>query len=420
MGRIKSGHRLYVSGNAATPFVLLEALALRRDDLFDVEIVHVLLLEDSGRDPLTTPEMNGHFRHNSLFVGPADRDAVNSGQADYIPIFLSDIPGLLKHQLKPDGALIQTSPPDEHGYMSLGVECISTKAAVEAARFVIAQVNIQMPRTLGDAFIHISDVQAIVEVDEDLPILHNKEPDEISNAIAMNIATLIDDGATLQMGIGSIPNAVLRLLKNHKDLGIHSEMVSDGVMDLIESGVITGRKKTLHRKKVITTFYLGSKELYDYIGDNPEFEIHPAEHTNDPFVIAQNDKMVAMNSAIEVDLSGQVCADSIGYEIYSGIGGQVDFIRGASRSKGGMPIIALPSTARGGQISRIVAHLKEGAGVVTARGDVHYVITEHGIANLHGKNLRERAEALIKIADPRFHEELERSQYMKPFRHPND
>ncbi len=414
-GLIESGQRLYISGNAATPFLLLDALAQRYAELHDVEIMHVLLLENGHEDPLAQPEMQGHFRHNSLFVGPADREAVNAGQADYIPVFLSDIPDLLRDQLRPNVAVIHTSPLDEHGFLSLGVECVSTKAAVETADVVIAQVNHKMPRTLGDAFVHISDIDWLIEVSEPLPTLEPEEPDEVSQKIAHHIATLIDDGATLQLGIGSIPNAVLRLLKDHRHLGVHTEMVSDGVMDLIEAGVITGRKKTLHKGKVVTTFFLGSQILYDYVSDNPEFEIHPVEHTNDPWVIGQNEKMVAINSALEVDLSGQVCADSIGYMIYSGIGGQVDFIRGAARSKGGKPIIALPSTAKAGRFSRIASHLQEGAGVVTGRGDVHYVVTEHGIAYLHGKNLRERAEALIKIADPKFRDELEKSMPVRRF-----
>ncbi len=413
---VESGQRLYVSGNAATPFVLLEALAARAEELRDVEVLHVLLLGEGPQNPISRPGMEKHFRHNSLFVGPADREAVNRGEADYIPVFLSEIPELLRTQLVPDVALIHTSPPDEHGFLSLGVECISTKAAVEAARCVIAQVNERMPRTLGDAFVHVSSVDRVVEVDEPLPTLATGEPDEVSQKIAAHIAELIEDGATLQLGIGAIPDAVLRLLRHHRDLGIHTEMVSDGVRELMEQGVITGRRKTLHKGKVVTTFILGSEALYAYVADNPAFEVHPVDHTNDPFVIAQNDRMVAINSAIEVDLSGQVCADSIGYRIYSGIGGQVDFVRGAARSRGGKPIIALPSTARGGTVSRIVPHLQEGAGVVTTRGDVHYVVTEYGVAYLHGKNLRERAEALIRIAHPKFREELERSEYARRFR----
>lgn len=406
---VKSGDRIYVSGNAATPFTLLKALAARKDELHDVEVVHVLLL---GEDPLSKPGMEGHFRHNSLFVGPADRAAVNEGRADYVPIHLHEIPQLFYSGEMPiDVAIIHTSPPDEHGFLSYGVECLATKAAAESAKVVIAQVNHRMPRTLGDSFIHISRVHKIVEVDEPLPTLQRKESTEVEMRIGQYIAELIDDGATLQLGIGGIPDAVLRFLRNHRDLGIHTEMVSDGVMEAIEAGVITGARKTLHPGKVVATFLLGSERLYDFADNNPIFEIHPCNYTNDPFVIAQNENMVAINSALEVDLTGQVCSDSIGPYIYSGFGGQVDFIRGAARAKGGKPIIALPSTAKGGTISRIVPFLKQGAGVVTTRADVHYVVTEYGVAYLHGKNLRERAKALIEIAHPDFREELERAAY---------
>lgn len=403
---IQSGQRVYVSGNAATPMELLEALAKRAPELYDVEVLHVLLFGKGQTDPLSTPELKQHFRHNSLFVGPADRAAINDGRGDYVPVFLSEIPELLRTNLQPDVAIIHTSPPDEHGYLSLGVECVSSLAAVETAQTIIAQVNQQMPRTLGNVFVHQSQVNHIIEVDEPLATLDSSETDEVSQQIAAHISTLVEDGATLQLGIGAIPDAVLKALKNHNDLGIHTEMVSDGVMNLMEHGVITGHKKTLHRGKVITTFILGSRLLYDFVQDNPSFELHPADYTNDPFIIAQNEKMVAINSAIEVDLTGQVCADSIGHRIYSGIGGQVDFIRGAARSKNGKPIIALPSTAKE-HISRIVPTLRQGAGVVTTRGDVQYVVTEYGIANLYGKNLRERAKALISIAHPKFRDELQ-------------
>lgn len=402
---IKSGDKIFTSGNAAAPYKLLEALAKRKDELRDVEVFSLLLL---GNDPLSRPEMHGHFRDKSLFVGPANREAVNEGRADYFPIFLYEIPNLFRQQVALDVAIIQTSPPDEHGFVSLGVETIATKAAAETARCVIAQVNEKMPRALGDCFIHVSRISKIVEVSEELPTLEPKPSTAIEKQIAQHIATLIDDGATFQLGIGGIPSAVLSLLKDRKDLGIHTEMLSDGMMDAIEDGVVTNARKNLHPGKVIATFALGSRKLYEYIHNNPLFELHPVDYTNDPFVIAQNDNMVAINSALEVDLTGQVCSDSIGYTIYSGFGGQVDFIRGATRSKGGKPIIALPSTAKNGQISRIVPHLKEGAGVVTSRGDVHYVVTEYGIAYLHGKSLRERAEALINIAHPDFREELER------------
>ncbi len=402
---VESGDRLFISGNAATPFALMRALAARKDELEDVEVTHVLLI---GEDPLSTPEMKGHFRHNSLFVGPADRKAVNEGRADYIPIFLFQIPNLFYRGLMPlDRALIHVSPPDDHGFMSLGVETLASKAAVETSRMVIAQVNEKMPRTLGDSFIHVSRVDRIAEISEDLPELALKDPSDIEMKIGENVASLIEDGSTLQLGIGGIPNAVLAALEEKQDLGIHSEMVSDGVVEAIEKGIITGRKKTLHPGKSIVTFLLGTKRLYEYSNNNPEFECHPVDYTNHPFVISRNEKMVAINSAIEVDLTGQVCSDSIGIRIYSGFGGQVDFIRGAAHAKDGKPIIALPATARGGQESRIVPLLKEGAGVVTSRGDVHYVVTEYGIAFLHGKNLKERARALVGIAHPDFREELE-------------
>lgn len=401
---IKSGDKLFSSGNAATPYVILSALADRKDELDGVEVFHLLLM---GDDPLSRPEMAGHFRHKSLFVGPADRKAVNEGRADYFPIFLYEIPRLFREQIQLDVAIIQTSPPDNHGFLSLGVETAATKAAAETARLVIAQVNDKMPRALGDCFIHVSRVHKMVEVSEDLPTLQTHASTGIERQIAEHIMPLIEDRATLQLGIGGIPDAVLALLENRKDLGIHTEMVSDGVMKAIEDGIVTNAYKTLHPGKVIATFVLGSGDLYDYIHNNPLFELHQVDYTNDPFVVAQNEGIIAINSAVEVDLTGQVCSDSIGYTIYSGFGGQVDFIRGAARARRGKPIIALPSTARQGSISRIVPHLKEGAGVVTSRGDVHYVATEFGLAYLHGKSLRERAKALIEIAHPDFRGELE-------------
>ncbi|RMD85545.1 MAG: acetyl-CoA hydrolase/transferase family protein [Calditrichaeota bacterium] len=400
---IKSKNKIFTSGNAATPYHLLNALAQRKDELEGVEVFHLLLM---GDDPLSKPGMEKHFRHKSLFVGPADRQAVNEGRADYFPIFLYEIPSLFRHQIQLDVAIIQTSPPDDHGFVSLGVETAATKAAAETARLVIAQVNEKMPRSLGDCFLHVSRIHKIVEVSEELPELEPKPFTDVEKQIAQHIMTLIEDRATLQLGIGGIPNAVLTLLKDRKDLGIHTEMVSDGVMDAVESGVVTNQFKSLHPGKVVATFALGSRKLYEYMHNNPLFEFHPVDYTNDPFIVSQNEGLVAINSALEIDLTGQVCSDSIGYTIYSGFGGQVDFIRGAARSKGGKPIIALPSTAKNGEVSRIVPHLKEGAGVVTSRGDVHFVVTEFGIAYLHGKSLRERAEALIQIAHPRFREEL--------------
>jgi acyl-CoA hydrolase len=403
---VQSGDRVFISGNAATPLLLMNALAQRKENLYDVELNHVLLL---GDDPLARPGMERHFRHNSLFVGPADREAIAEGRSAYVPVHLSQIPALFTEGIIPlDVALIHVSPPDEHGFMSFGVECAASKAAAESAKIVIAQVNDRMPRTLGDVFLHVSRVHKIVECSEPLLTLTPSPASEVETKIAAHVARLIGDGATLQLGIGGIPDAVLSQLDGIQNLGVHTEMVSDGVRRAIDRGIITNRKKTLHPGKVVATFVLGSNELYEYVNNNPHFELHPCNYTNDPFIIAQNANMVAINSAIEVDVTGQVCADSIGPKIYSGFGGQVDFVRGAAASKGGKPIIALPSTAKDGTVSRIVPQLKQGAGVVTTRADVHVVVTEFGIAWLHGKNLQQRAEALIAIAHPAFQTELER------------
>lgn len=401
---VRSGDRVFFSGNAATPLLLMNALAARKDELYDVDLNHVLLL---GDDPLAKPGMERHFRHNSLFVGQADREAIAAGRSAYVPIHLSEIPGLFSAGIIPlDVAFIHVSPPDEHGFMSFGVECAASKSAAENAKIVVAQVNERMPRTLGDVFIHVSHVHKIVECSEPLMTLRGGESTEVERKIAAHIADLIRDGDTLQLGIGGIPDAVIAQLDSKKHLGIHTEMVSDGVVRALESGVVTNRKKTLHPGKIIATFVLGSEELYRYVDNNPIFELHPCDYTNNPFIVSQNDNMVAINSAIEVDITGQVCSDSIGPKIYSGFGGQVDFIRGAAYSKGGKPIIALPSTAKSDTISRIVPQLKPGAGVVTTRADVHYVVTEFGVASLHGRNLVERAEALIAVAHPAFRDEL--------------
>jgi len=401
---IHHGNRVFTSGNAATPSPLLRALIERKAELHNVELVHLLLMGNE----FSVPGLAGHFRHNALFVGPGDRRAVNAGEADYTPIFLSEIPTLFSSGALPlDVALLQVSPPDEHGFVSLGVEVLASKAAAEAARTVIVQVNEQMPRVLGDSFLHVSRVHAIVETDEPLPELEKSGFGEVEQRIGQLIAELIPDGATLQMGIGTIPDAVLASLTNKRDLGIHTEMISDGVMQAMEAGIFTGAKKTLHPGKAIATLILGSRELYRFVDNNPAFELHPSTYTNDPFIIAQNDNLIAVNSAIEVDLTGQVCAESIGAAIYSGFGGQLDFIRGATRARGGKPIIALPATARNDEFSRIVPQLKPGAGVVTTRGDVHYVVTEFGVAQLYGKTLRQRARALIDIAHPRFRDSLE-------------
>jgi acyl-CoA hydrolase len=404
MSVIKSNERVFISGNAATPYVLVNALAARKDELINIELVHVLLL---GDDPLSKPEMEGHFRHNSLFVGPADRRAINEGRADYIPIFLHQIPDLFySGQMPLDAAVVHLSPPDEHGFMSYGVEVLCSKAAAETAKIVIAQVNEKMPRVLGDSFIHVSRIDKIVEVSEDLPQLEKKPFSNVEKKIGKSIAELIEDGSTLQLGIGGIPDAVLASLEGKVDLGVHTEMVSDGVMEAVEKGIITCAKKNFHPYKIILTFLLGSKNLYKFAHNNPILEAHPTDYTNHPFNVSQNDKMVSINSGIELDITGQICSDSIGTYIYSGFGGQVDFIRGAAHSKGGKPIIALPSTAKNGEISRIVPFLKKGAGVVTTRADVKYVVTEYGVAYLHGKNLVERTKELINIAHPDFRDDL--------------
>ena len=409
-GAIKSGDRIYIHPGCAVPEVLVDAMVARANELENCEVLHILSLGKAG---YVQPGMEKHFHHTALFIGKNTRDAVNSGQADFVPVFLSDIPDLFHSgQVKIDVALIQVSPPDEHGFCSFGVGIETTKAATEMARTVIAQVNPNMPRTLGDSFIHISKIHKVVEADVPIMELPQVEPDtsdeelEIFGKIGRNISELIDNGSTLQLGIGRIPDAVLMSLEGKKDLGIHSEMFSDGVIKLVEAGVITNEKKTLHPGKMVASFVLGSRKLFNFIHNNPIAEFHPSQYVNDPFIISQNKNMVAINSALQIDLTGQVCADSIGYSFYSGFGGQVDFIRGAARSEGGKPIMALPSTARGGTVSRIATHLAEGAGVTTSRGDVHYVATEYGVVNLHGKAISERVKLLISIAHPKFRDEL--------------
>jgi acetyl-CoA hydrolase len=367
-----------------------------------------------GDAPYMKPELEGRFRHNGFFLGSNTRKHVNAGRADFTPIFLSEIPGLIRHNTKHkvNVVMIQVSPPDPHGFCSLGVAVDCTKAATEVADYVLAQINPNMPRVHGDSFIHISEIDYAVEAATPLAELPNsnlnKSPEEIAifKKIGENIAELVEDGATLQMGIGAIPDAVLESLTNHKNLGIHTEMFSDGIIPLVEKGVINCASKTLLPEKMVTSFVLGTKKLFDYIHDNPLVEMRPTEFVNDPFNIARNAKMTAINSALQVDLTGQVCADSIGYSFYSGFGGQVDFIRGSARSRGGKPIIALPSTAKGGTVSRITPHLEEGAGVTTSRGDVHYIVTEYGAVDLHGMTVRERVKALIGISHPKFRDEL--------------
>jgi 4-hydroxybutyrate CoA-transferase len=407
---INSGNNIVIQPGCAIPLELVRALVRRKDELENVNVFHVLTV---GPLPYAEPGMEKHFRHKAFFIGNNVRNAVNEGRADFIPIFLAEVPLLFKNDIiKSDVALINVSPPDEHGFCSYGVDVGSIKTQAEKSKYIVAQVNRNMPRTLGDSFIHINKIKYIVEYDEAIQELPQVDPDatpetkEIYNKIGSYIGDLIEDGSTLQMGIGEIPDAVLRYLKGKKDLGIHTEMFSDGIIELIEEGIVNNEKKTLHPGKIIAGFILGTKKSYDFIDNNPIAEFHPQEYVNDPFVIAKNNKMVAINSAIEIDLTGQVCADSIGTRLYSGIGGQVDFIRGAARSEGGKPIIALPSTTKDFKISRIVSTLKPGAGVVTSRGDVHYVVTEYGIAYLYGKSIRERAKALINIAHPDFREDL--------------
>jgi len=403
---VRSGQRVYVHNGCSEPVPLVEALTRRGPELQDVEVIHMATM---GIAPYCAPEFEGHFRPSALFMGANIREAVQQGRADYTPVFLSEIEDLFRTRAIPlDVALLQCAPPDRHGYLNLGPSTDITLAAVEAARHVIVEVNDQVPRTYGDTALHVSKVHAVVETSHSLVEYRTAELSEVSRAIGQRIANLVPDGATLQSGIGGITEAVLGLLGGHKDLGFHSELIPEAAIDLIESGVMTCRQKTLHPGKLVAGFVLGTKRLFDYIDRNPMFEFRNTAYVNDPFVIARNERMVAVNSAIEVDLTGQVCSDSVGHLPYSGIGGQVDFLRGAARSRGGVPIIALPSTAKRGAVSRIVPTLKPGAGVVTSRGDVHYVVTEHGVAYLHGKTLRERAEAMIRIADPRFRESLER------------
>ena len=401
---IHSGMRVYIHPGCAEPEELVEALMARGPYVQNVEIVHLMT---TGRADYIAPQMEGHFRHNAMFIGGNVRQAVNEGRADYTPVFLSQVEDLFESGEMPiDVALMQVSPPDAHGFCSLGVGVDATLTAARCAKIVVAQVNDQMPRTFGDCFIHVKDLDVVVEVSRPLCELKPIEITDVHHAIGRHVAGLIEDGATLQLGIGGIPDAVLLELTQHRDLGVQTEMLSDTVIPLIESGVINGAKKTIHRGKIILSFVLGTKKLFDYVNNNPIFEFHPNKYTNDPWVISQNHKMVAVNSALQVDITGQVCADSIGTYFYSGIGGQVDFIRGASHSEGGKPIIAIPATAKDSTISRIVPMLEPGAGVVTSRGAVHYVVTEFGVAYLHGRTIRQRAEALIGIAHPKFRNQL--------------
>jgi len=401
---VNSGDRIFLTGNCSVPKKILGALVDRAQELEDVEINQALTV---GSADYVSPAMAGHIRVNTMFISHNTRAAVQDGRADFTPVLLSEFPLLFKENHLPvDVAFVHLSPPDEHGFCSFGVEVGLSKSPAESAQIIIAEINEQMPRTLGDSFIHVNQLDYIVPVDYHLPELAmgGGEPSQEVEDIAASIASLIPDEATMQMGIGAIPDAVLDHLVDKKDLGIHTELFSDGVIDLVEAGVMTNNSKSLHPGKIIAGFILGTERLYKWVHNNPLIEFHRTEYVNDPFVIAQNERMVAINSAIEVDLTGQVCADSIGTRLYSGVGGQLDFIYGASRSEGGVPIIALPSTAKDN--SRIVTTLKKGAGVVTTRNHIHYVVTEYGIAELYGKTIRERAQALIDVAHPKFRDKL--------------
>lgn len=397
--------RVFIHGAAATPTPLVEALAARTD----LEAVRLYHLHTEGPAPFADPRHEGRFFSVSLFIGAPLRQAVDEGRADFIPIFLSDIPSLFMSRTVPlDAAIVQVSPPDRHGYCSLGTSVDAAKAATESARIIIAEVNEQMPRTLGNSFVHASRLSAIVPTNRPLPEHRGGPETEIDARIGELIAALVEDGSTLQVGIGSIPDAVLARLTEKRDLGIHTEMFSDRVVDLVECGAVTNRRKAVKPGRIVTSFVNGTKRLFDFVHDNPIVEFHPCHYTNDTALIRRNDKVVAINSALQVDLTGQVCADSIGHRMYSGIGGQMDFMHGAALSRGGKPIIAFPSTACGGTVSRLVVELAPGSGVVTTRGHVHWIATEYGVVNLHGKTLRERAEALISIAHPDFRKELAR------------
>lgn len=405
---IESGDRVFVHTAAAAPQALVHAMTDRADELAAVEVCH---LHTEGDAPYASERHAATFRTNAMFVGANVREAVNNGPADYIPVFLSEVPALFRRNILPlDVALLQVSPPDKHGYCSLGVSVDCSPAALESAERVVVQINPNMPRTHGDGLIHTDAIDYGVEVETPLPVAPRPTLSDVEKAIGRHCAGLVDNGATLQMGIGAIPDAVLAALDTHERLGVHTEMFSDGVIDLVEKGVVTGENKAIHPGKIVSSFAMGTRRLYDFMDDNPLVAMLDVAYVNDTATIRRNPKVTAINSAVEVDLTGQVCADSIGAYQYSGVGGQMDFIRGASLSEGGKPIIALPSTTRTG-ISRIVPHLKTGAGVVTTRAHVHYIVTEYGVANLYGKNLRQRAAALLAIAHPDHREDLEEAAY---------
>lgn len=404
---VKPGNRVFLGSACGEPQELVRALVDTAGNIEDTEVLNVLTM---GVAPYTDPRYSDRFRANAFFIGNSVRDAVGQVRADYTPMFFSQIPEMFRSGRLPiDLAMIMVSPPDKHGFCSFGVSVDMTRSAAFSAKFLVAQVNKYMPRTLGDSFIHVRDIDYLVPFDEPLltwPVVD--QPDEVTRRIASNVASLVADGDTLQLGIGRLPDTVLSALTDRKDLGIHTEMFSDGVMNLIKEGVVTGKRKTLHQGKVVGSFAAGTHEMFDFLDNNPMIEMHPSEYTNDPRIIAQHDHLVAINSAIEVDLTGQAVADSIGEWLYSGIGGHADFMRGAAMARRGKPVLAMPSTAKtkDGVRSRIVPFIQLGAGVVTTRGDVHYVVTEHGVAYLHGKTMRERAMALVAIAHPDFRAEL--------------
>lgn len=401
---IPRGGRVFIGSACGEPQLLVKTLIEVAPNLVDTEIIHFLSM---GESPYADERFDEHFRHNALFIGANSRRAVADGRADYTPIFLSEIPLLMLHgRMHLDVALITVSPPDKNGYVSLGISVDITRTAAQTARYVVAEVNPHMPRTLGDAFLHVSEIDAFVENDASLLEYHSPPRDDIAEQIGAHIADLIENESTIQTGVGRIPGSVYPYLMNKRDLGVHTEVFTEGILDLIEAGVITCRKKTLHPGKIIASFCMGSNRLYEYVHDNPLFEFHPCRYTNDPFVIAKNDKFVSINAALTVDLTGQVCSDSLGFNFYSGIGGQMDFVRGSAMSRRGKSIMVLPSTTQDGSKSRIVPFLDKGSGVVVTRADIHYVVTEYGAAYIHGKSIRDRAIALINIAHPKFREEL--------------
>lgn len=404
VSKIKSEDRVIIGHAVGEPSILIDEMVANKENYENVEIVHMVAM---GKAEYAKPGMEKYFKHNSIFIGGTTRDAVSSGRGDFTPCFFSEVPKMFKQgYLSVDVALIQVSQPDEHGYCSFGVSNDYTKPAAESAKIIIAEVNDQMPRTMGDSFIHVSEIDYMVEVSH--PVIELKPPkiSDVEKAIGENCASLIEDGSTLQLGIGAIPDAVLLFLKDKKDLGIHSEMISDGVVELVEAGVITNKQKTIHPGKIVVTFLMGTKRLYDFVNNNPMVEMYSVDYVNNPCVIMQNNKMVSINSCVQVDFMGQVASESVGLMQISGVGGQVDFVRGANMCKNGKSIMAMPSTAAKGKVSKIVPLLDEGAAVTTSRNDVDYVVTEYGIAQLKGKTLKDRARALINIAHPNFRPSL--------------